>query len=118
MGIADNYVRLVLNAGAVVMLSIAVFGDPPYAFFGYLRWVVAAACAGAAWVLWHGENWVFRSLSVLAVASGAIEMFAHFRRQDWFWPNLITAGIIVLSSFCELLTLWAAKTEREIINGP
>ena len=111
LSVADNYARLALNGVATVMLMVAVFGHPPYPFFGYMRWIVVAACAGAAWLLLSNSGWM-RVVGVVAASSGLVEGFAHFRREDWVLPNLITVGLLVFASLVECLVLWKARTEQ------
>lgn len=80
---------------AMCMLLWAIFGSPPYAYFGVLKWVVGVAClfeASAAWNL----NRVLAPIGLVLLTVGAIHVFGKMRREEWVFFNwAAVAGLAV-----------------------
>lgn len=90
-------ISLPLMAVSVAMLMYAMYGSPPYVYFGALKWVVAATCGLTAWAVYKASaGWAV--LSVLLAVSGGIEVFASMRREDWYWFNGATTILLAVSS--------------------
>ncbi|MCH7903640.1 MAG: hypothetical protein IH944_03630 [Armatimonadetes bacterium] len=101
-----------LNIVAIIMLVVAIYGDPPYGFFLALKWVVVGACALNAWQLFNQIPGLI-ALAWLLIASAAVQALGSMDRSDW--PPFNWASAILLSvSGCALLFL--AETEKKSNN--
>jgi len=91
---------------AVSMLSYALFGHPPYVFFTFLRWTVAAARAIAAWAL-LSQRKIYLPVSESLVIIGGIHWFDRMRRTDWRIFNwcgivfLFVAASLIIVELCQ-----------------
>jgi len=91
------------------MLLIAIFGSPPYAFFGFLKLVVAASSLYLAYVcirLSSGFIPVALVLAGIAYVHGLMSM----RRAEWVTFNWV--GIVALS-VGSLVVLWSYRTQAK-----
>lgn len=98
---AETYAGIGTALLAIVLLFVAIYGSPPYAFFTLLRWVVVGAKLYLAYLcLRSTKAWFLPALPLVALAG--IQMFASMRREDWVFFNwgsiaaLSTASILLL----------------------
>jgi hypothetical protein len=95
---------------ACICLLWALFGSPPYAFFGIMKWVVAASSAYLAVLLWRRSP-AFAPLCLILFAVASVHVLGKMRRDDWKTFNW--AGVSALS-IGSLPLLKASKQERSI----
>lgn len=89
-------------AVAICMLLWAIFGSPPYAFFGVLKWVVAAAClieARSAWNLHRATA----PLGLVLLATGAVHVLGKMRREEWVFFNWAAVAALAVAALLILL---------------
>jgi hypothetical protein len=82
---------------ACAFLLWALFGSPPYAFFGMLKLVVACASVYLAILLWKRSP-AFAPLCLLLCALGGIHLFGKMRREDWKTFNWAGVGALSIGS--------------------
>lgn len=84
-----------VSAVAIAMLSWALFGKPPYAFFGVLKWAVAGASVYLSWVGYRASK-AFAPAVLVLLSVGGIHLFGKMRREDWAnfnWAAIAALGI-------------------------
>ena len=101
----------ILNVVAIVMLMVAVYGDPPYGFFLALKWVVVGACGLSAWQLYSVKPG-YIALALLLVASGGVQAFGSMRRDEWPPFNWATAILLGVSGVALLAV--AARRRNDV----
>jgi len=98
---------------AAVMLLWPILGRPPYAYYMPLKWVVATASGASAWAVFV-LNRAFLPLTVLLVASGAVELLAKMRRADWFIFNVASIALLVIAA---VILLWTVTVNNNVRDG-
>ena len=93
---------------ACVCLLWALFGSPPYAFFGIMKWVVACSSVYLAVLLWRRSP-AFAPLCLILFAVAGVHLLGKMRRDDWKTFNW--AGVAALS-IGSLPFVKAPKQER------
>jgi len=105
-----------VRAGAIGISTIAcaclfwaLFGSPPYAFFGVLKWVVASSSVYIAVLLWKRSP-AFAPMCLILFAMAGVHLLGKMRRDDWKTFNW--AGVLALS-IGSLPLLTASKEEKK-----
>lgn len=90
----------------IILLCVALFGSPPYAFYGAMKWAVAAGAVYGAWTLFQASKTLAPVSLILAVVAG-IHFFAKMRREDWVvfnWAGVIAFALAVILLALQLKT--------------
>ncbi len=99
---------------ACAFLVWALFGSPPYAFFGILKWVVTSASVYLAMLLWKRSP-AYAPLCLLLCAVAAVHLLGKMRREDWKTFNW--AGVGALSIGALPLMREPKKTRSQSTQG-
>lgn len=84
-----------MSAVCAVMLSWAVWGSPPYAFFGVMKWAVAATCAYWAVLLWLRSR-ALAPVCLMLLVGGGLHGFGEMRKEEWGPVNLVSGVTLLL----------------------
>lgn len=95
------------------MLLWAMFGDPPYPFFGVMRWSIAGVTLAAAIVTFLASQ-RFLPVCLLLLAIGGIHAFGKMEREDWPIYNFVAFALLAIVAIFMAWTKKSAhpKTER------
>lgn len=104
-----------MSAVCAGMLAWAVWGSPPYAFFGIMKWAVAATCAYWALLLWQRSR-ALAPVSLLLLVAGGLHAFGEMRKEEWEPVNLAT-GVLLIAVAAGGLWPTAGKRGRWLIAG-
>ena len=102
-------------AGATVlcasMLLWAVFGKPPYVFYGVMKLVVAGVSAGGAIVLLKASlKWLPLSIVLFCVAG--VHLLGNMRKSDWVFFNwLAIVALVCLLLGVSLIAMREHRTQ-------
>lgn len=91
------------------MVAWPIFGDPPYAYFGPMKWVVGAISVFAAVAIWNLSR-LLLPLTMLLVTSALIETFGKMRREEWIPFNWASLLLLSISAF--VLFFYASRVSR------
>jgi glucose uptake protein GlcU len=100
-----------MSAIASAMLLWAIFGSPPYAYFGILKLAVAGTCAYLAYVGFNASR-AFAPLTLALICVGGIHLFGKMHRQDWMLFNWI--GIVSLIISATVLAIMAWRKGKDL----
>lgn len=95
-------------AVAIAMLGWAMFGKPPYSFFGILKWAVTGASVYLSWVGYRASKAFAPAVLVLLSVAG-IHVFGKMRREDWASSNW--AAIAALGVAAVVVALFSRRTD-------
>ncbi len=80
---------------ASVALLYAIFGRPPYAYFSFMKGLVAASSVFLALVLWR-LNRATAPLVLVLIGLAGVETMAKTRRDDWVpWNWAMVATLLI-----------------------
>lgn len=101
------------NTLAILLLSIALLGTPPYSFFGPMKVAVAAAVIASGVALIRA-NAAYAALAAMLSYVGSVEVFAKMKRQDWAPYNWAT--ILLLLTSTVFISKWIQR-QRDSKQG-
>lgn len=79
------------------LLLWAIFGNPPYAFFGFLRVALGVTAVLVAYIGFQSTK-VFAPLSLALVSISYVHFTAKLQRVQWVPFNWAAIGILTISS--------------------
>ncbi len=94
---ADSMGAMGVALVAIGMLLWALYGHPPYAFYGVMKWVVAGSCAFVGWALWRRSR-ALAPLCLVLFTVGGIHLFGKMRREEWGMFNWAAIGALAISA--------------------
>src|SRR5260370_381328 len=94
---------------ALVLLSYALFGRPPHAFFSILRYTVAACALVGAWGLYI-ESKRYLPISLCLLLVGGVHLFGRMRRSEWVLFNWAAVAGVMALLLIFLLSLWRTSS--------
>ena len=97
---------------AAASLLWPLFGNPPYGYYGLMKWVVAGGSAYSAWMVYQvSRSWA--PLSFLLVASGGIELLGKMRRYEWVPFNWASVVLLLVAAVVLFRASMESKNETE-----
>lgn len=93
----------------VGLLCYALFGNPPYAFYGLMKVALAGTFAAGAYFAFTQSRWA-SPLSIVLLGLGYEHLFGKHRRAEWeVWNQWGAIAAACLAVFCVLSLLRSKK---------
>lgn len=99
-----------------IFLIYALYGDPPYAFFGLMRWFIAGTNAALAWLL-LSQSKAVAPIALILVGSAGLFLIGAMAREDWTIFNWGQICLFALASLTQFI-LTTQKKKIQVMRAP